>query len=66
MKTEIKETLEGRYEVTFSIDHQVFSLESQETKKEAEFFNGQFKIAIERLKERSYKQGVTDAQIWGI
>ena len=66
MKTEIKETVDGRYEVTVYIDHQSFSLESKETKKEAEFFSGQFKIAIERLKERSYKQGATDAQIWGI
>jgi hypothetical protein len=49
MIAEIKETLEGGYQVSFSIAHQSFVLEQVETKKEAEFYLKNLKAAFSRF-----------------
>jgi hypothetical protein len=60
MKTEIKETLEGGYQVSFSIAHQSFVLERVETKKEAEFYLKNLKAAFSRFESENISSAFYD------
>jgi hypothetical protein len=60
VKIEIKETLKGGYQVSFSIAHQSFVLEQVETKKEAEFYLKNLKAAFSRFEPENISNAFYD------